>query len=371
MAAAVAVAAVGFVAATPESARAVPAQEFLVATGAGPGGGPHVKLFKANGAQEIASFFAFDPAFRGGVNVALGDLDGDGTSEIIVAAGPGGGPHVRVFDLSGHPIDKWSFFAYGASFSGGVHVAVADVNGDGDDEIVTAPGAGGGPHVRVWDIVNDAPAVVAQTMAYDPAFTGGVFVSGIFLNAASDEQGILTSPGPGGGPHVRVFSSTLQPTAGFFAYDSAFTGGVSVAAFDENGDGVDEIVTGALEGRGHVRTFASNGTPGDIGFYAWEAAVNTGVAVATMDGAIDGPFLGAPFRAGTPPCSVDEQPPNCPHRADYFRGFGQDGVFTIQAAPYGLSWQGGISVAGGFNIVDVTPPTTTTSTSTTTSTTIT
>ena len=74
--------------------------ETVLATAAGPGGGPHVRTFRADGTP-VASFFAYDAGFRGGVNVALGDLDGDLDDEIITGAGPGGGPHVRVFRSDG------------------------------------------------------------------------------------------------------------------------------------------------------------------------------------------------------------------------------------------------------------------------------
>jgi hypothetical protein len=43
-----------------------------------------------------------------------------------------------------------SFLAYPAGFSGGVVVAAGDVNGDGGDEIVSAPGSGSLP-VRAFD----------------------------------------------------------------------------------------------------------------------------------------------------------------------------------------------------------------------------
>src|SRR5262249_57247349 len=48
----------------------------------------------------LARFFAYTPTFLGGVNVAAGDLNGDGKAEIVTGAGPGGGPHVRIFSLA-------------------------------------------------------------------------------------------------------------------------------------------------------------------------------------------------------------------------------------------------------------------------------
>ena len=116
-------------------------------TGAGEGGGPHVRVIDVGTGQDLLSFFPFPAAFTGGVRVATADLNGDGTPDLVVAAGPGGGPHVRVFDgvalLAGQVVELMGFFAYVANFTGGVFVAAAGAAGSAGGDItgVTA-GAG-------------------------------------------------------------------------------------------------------------------------------------------------------------------------------------------------------------------------------------
>jgi hypothetical protein len=182
--------------------------------------------------SELGGFFAYDPAFAGGVSVAVGDVTGDGVGELITGAGPGGGPHVRVWSVAGGSLSELGgFFAYNPAFRGGVSVAVGDVTGDGVGDLITSAAApGGGPHVRAFSLTGSALVEVAGFYAYDPAFTGGVSI------AAGDVTGdgiaeILTGAGPGGSPHVRVWSLTasgLVEISSFFAYDPAFSGGVRV-----------------------------------------------------------------------------------------------------------------------------------------------
>jgi uncharacterized repeat protein (TIGR01451 family) len=267
-----------------------------IITGAGPFGGPHVRVFKVSGGAptELASFYAYDPAFTGGVSVACGDVTGDGIAEVITGAGEGGGPHVRVFGVdAGTVTELASFYAYDPAFGGGVNVAAADTTGDGVAEIITGAGPFGGPQVRVIEFNGGALTELASFYAYDVAFAGGVFVAGGDVDGDGLAE-VITGAGPSAGPHVRAFSlagGTPTEVASFFAYDPAFAGGVSVAAGDVTGDGVAEIITGAGPGGGpHVRAFslAAGGVTEVASFFAYDPAFTGAVHVAAADLTGDG-----------------------------------------------------------------------------------
>ena len=242
-----------------------------VITGAGPGGGPHVRAFSFAGGiiREIASFYAYDPAFSGGVRVAAADVNGDGVADIITGAGPSGGPHVRAFSLAGGGITELaSFYAYDPSFTGGVFVAGGDVNGDGSAEIITGTTREGGP-VRVFTIGGPGQvAEIASFFPYFPEFRGTVRVAAADVNGDGLAD-IITGPGPGGGPHVQAFSlsnGSIVSLASFYAYDPLWCDvspdvdpvqcdGVSVGSVDVTGDGRAEIVTGTNRDGGPLRVF--------------------------------------------------------------------------------------------------------------------
>ena len=321
-----------------------------VLTGADAGGAPHVRRFSAlDGSAptigSLNSFFAFDALFTGGVRVAEGDVNGDGVPDYIVGAGPGRAPEVRLYDGATGTL-RASFLAFEADFTGGVFVAAGDVNGDGYIDIVAGSGEGrsgevkvfsgrdlsvlrdtfvydraftGGVHVAAGDVNGDGMAdlivgtgpgaalvtvldgadlSVLRTLTAYPGFTGGVWV------AAGDVTGdgyadIVTGAGPGGAPHVRVFDGrTGVEKNSFFAYDAGFSGGVRVAAGDVTGDGHAEIITGA--GPGHtaeVRVFDPVTSTLLSSTVAYTTAFAGGVFVATAAPAsqlvIDGPADGA------------------------------------------------------------------------------
>jgi hypothetical protein len=216
-----------------------------IITGAGQGGGPHVRVFDGQNGAPILNLFPFG-AFTGGVRVASGDINNDGRADIIVAAGPGGGPHVKVYDgmtVLGAPNDSSlivgnlaSFYAYSANFDGGVFVASGDVNGDGIDDVITGAGERGGPHVRIF--TNSTPAAIANFFAYGTTFGGGVRVGAVDVDGDGYDD-VVTGAGPGGGPHLRIVSGRILSEfnvatnlRSFFAFSLSFTGGVYVAGSD-------------------------------------------------------------------------------------------------------------------------------------------
>src|SRR5262245_53328001 len=120
-----------------------------LAIGPDSGGAANLKTFDGAGqplAGPLVSLLAAPPSYRGGVRVAVGDVNGDGVFDLVGGAGPGVGPIVAVFDgATGAMLH--TFFAFDPRFTGGVHVAAGDVSGDGLADVIVGAGEGGAPAV--------------------------------------------------------------------------------------------------------------------------------------------------------------------------------------------------------------------------------
>jgi len=302
-----------------------PAGPAQIVTGPGPGRVAEVRVFDANGTQ-LVNFQVYPSGFQGGVRVAACDFTGDGRAEVVSVAGPGGAPHVRImqFDASGNFAgDLASFFAYDLGFVGGLFIACGDIDGDGQPDIILGVDAGGGPHVRILRFLGGVISVLDEFFAYDAAFRGGIRVAAGNVDG-SDRASLILGAGPGGGPHVRVLKylgapGSWQELVSVMVYDIGFRQGIFVAAGDVAGDPKAEVITSADAGGGpHVRVLrydpaVTGGLAGVSEFMAYDTAFRGGVRVAVGDvlaggageivtgaGSGGGPHVSVRDSAGTP-----------------------------------------------------------------------
>ncbi|MBV8984306.1 MAG: FG-GAP repeat protein [Acidimicrobiia bacterium] len=224
--------------------------------------------------EPLDGILAFPYGFRGGVFTAAGDFNGDGKPEVVAGADAGGGPQVTVYSAQGAA--QAGFFPYPTGFQGGTRVAAGRFGSS--ERIVTAPGPSGGPQVLT---LSESGAVQSAFWAYAQGFTGGVYVASGNVDGTGGGN-IVTGADRGGGPQVRVFRPDGTPISSFFAYGTGFGGGVRVATGDVNGDGTDEIITGAGPSGGpQVRIFRADGTPIG-GFFAYGEGFHGGIYVGTV-----------------------------------------------------------------------------------------
>lgn len=199
-----------------------------------------ISIYK-NGVK-INEFKPYDGLFKGEISFAVADLNDDGTKEIITGAGQGGGPHVRIFSKEGRLLTG-GFFAYDQNFRGGVRVAVMDLDGDGNKEVITAAGLGGGPHIRVFD--KDGRPLTGGFFAYEQNFRGGVSLATGDVNGDGERE-IITAPGQGMRPEIKIFTKDGKFLKSFLAYESSFTSGLRVMSDDLESDGIFEILSGTI-----------------------------------------------------------------------------------------------------------------------------
>ncbi|MFA6525162.1 MAG: FG-GAP-like repeat-containing protein [Patescibacteria group bacterium] len=213
-------------------------------------GGPQVGVFDKDG-NMIATWFAYSSNLRMGMTVEVADLDGDGNPEIITIPGKGFDAQIRVFDKNGNVLSQ--FMAYPTGFRNGVSVTVYDLDGDGETEIITVP-KDATADVKVFDRNGN---LLSRFNAFGSGFTMGAEVKATDLDGDGSGE-IVAYPTTGSG-QIRVFDKDGNVLSQFNTYGAGYRNGVRVTLSDLNGDGTVEIITSPKNATAHVKVFNKDG----------------------------------------------------------------------------------------------------------------
>ena len=219
---------------------------------------PWIHLVGRETGELVGRFLAFDEEYRGGVRITTGDLTGDGAPEIVAVRGRNSTPDVRIFDLEGTLLHEVRVFP--ESFLGGVDIAVGDVDGDGRNDLIAGMSFQGSQVVvfrNVTDPAPGSPLAFEQDKSFYPF--GPSFIGGVVLAAADmgELEGTLFHPTLDGTaeiivgneagmrPTVKVFDyGTLQAVRTFHPFTPSYLGGLSLDVARVNGDLIPDIIVG-------------------------------------------------------------------------------------------------------------------------------
>ena len=234
--------------------------------GTGPGGAL-VRVIDGATRANVFSLIPFEVGFTGGMFVAAGDLNGDGFADLVITPDVTGGPRVKIVSGADGSVLADFFGIDDPAFRGGARATLADVNGDGVADLIVSAGTGGGPRIAVWDgttLGNDNPVrLVDDFFAFEPTLRNGAYV------AAGDVDGdgfadLAFGGGPTGGPRVLVLSGAdllkgvTSPLADFFAGNPDARDGVTLVVKEIDGDTKSELIAGTSPAGTGVSVYAGS-----------------------------------------------------------------------------------------------------------------
>lgn len=336
------------------------------------GGSSMVRVYNGNTNGLTASINAFGQSFPGGLRTAVADFNRDGFNDVLVVPGPGGPPRMKVF--SGATTFKTTLFdqvVHTAGFRGGLNVAGGDINSDGFDDMLVAPASNERSFVKVFSGMDGSQ--IAEFMPYPAGYKKGVTVACDIINDGG-RYSIITGTASGGPPDLKVFqvdwnhvhgmvqprgvmSTPLPPiveVAATQAYSPEARVGLNVGTgpIDGQNGGFSSVLVGpgALGGQLPTKTFvlqggSHHGAPHGHGggltktevatLFPYPSALKSGVSVSAVNTPFGASLLTTPADSGAPTLKR-------------FAYDGDAGFFNLETAfsPVSPGYRGGIYVSG-------------------------
>jgi hypothetical protein len=237
--------------------------------------GSYARIFDNKGDNARSGFFAYSPKYRGGLKITKTDLDGGGRAETIIV------DKSKIEIFSSYGFKKVSFYPYGENYKLGISIDFADTDHDGIKEIITGTENGGSNEIKIF---NNKGKLITSWYAYKKEWRNlGVNVATGDVNGDGEIE-IIAGAGHIGGPHVKIFNSNGKVLVNeFFSYEINSMGGTHVATGDMDGNGIDEIITGAgSSNKPVVKIFNYNGDLQNS-WLAYNSTRKNGVKITTTD----------------------------------------------------------------------------------------
>jgi hypothetical protein len=202
------------------------------------GGQPLVQVYQVVSGQlkPVAAFQAFGSSMTSGVRLAAGDIAKNGIDDLVVSSGAGSAPWVEIYSgaslARGQPtLLAPAFLAFPATATAGVNVAVGDVTGDGYSDLIVSQDAGGSSLVEIWSgavIAANTSKPISSLATYLEFYGNGSLNTGmrIATRVVNGVTELVTAPASGAADWIRTLtltSSSVTPSAAVFPFGSGTT----------------------------------------------------------------------------------------------------------------------------------------------------
>ena len=226
-------------------------------------GTPTVSVVDPASGTVVRQFDVYEQRFMGGVQTAIHDVDNDGQDDIVVAPGRGRVGEIRVFDIDGEEMSEYRITPFGSNFLSGVNIALGDIDGDGTKDLIAGQAAGSTVSIHLGAGVGLGWESTAfqQYMPYGTTHLAGVSVAAADIGAitngavtqADSKDGraeLVLGTGPGAIKSVQIVDVasapkivaelSIDPTIGY--------SGVTITSGLYNDRSVDDIMVSGGQG---------------------------------------------------------------------------------------------------------------------------